>query len=146
MPHLTYERFSPLREQEAFRAMFEQAGFGVAQVSLDGEWMAVNQVLCGILGYPRADLLAEPLSVVTRYDDLRAELGECHKLLRGEIQSFSSQKRHLRRDGRVVWLKATVTLVRSDETGSPESFLAIVEDRTSHHKAIKHAISESAKN
>lgn len=146
MHDLTYERLSPLREQEAFRAMFEQAGFGVAQVSLDGEWMAVNQVLCNILGYSRNELLAKPLSMVTRFDNLRPQLAECHKLLRGEIQSFSSQERHLRRDGRVVWLKATVTVVRNDETGSPERFLAIVEDRTAHHAAIKHALSRGEKN
>jgi PAS domain S-box-containing protein len=146
MHNLTYERFSPPREQEAFRAMFEQAGFGMAQVSMDGEWLAVNQVLCDILGYSRTELLLEPLVTVTRHDNLRAELAECGKLLRGEIRSFSSQKRHLRRDGRVLWLKATVTLVRNHDTGSPDSFLAIVEDRTVHHKAIQHALSESDKN
>ena len=146
MHDLAYERFSPLREQEAFRAMFEQAGFGVAQMRLDGGWLAANQVLCDILGCSRTELLAQPLAAITRYDNLRAEEEECRKLVRGEIRSFSSQKRHLRRDGRVVWLKATVTLVRNDETGSPESFLAIIEDRTAHHRAIKHALSESDKN
>ena len=146
MHNLTYERFSPSREQEAFRSMFEQAGFGVAQVSLDGEWLAVNQVLCDILGYSRTELLAESLRTVTRYDDFHTEEAECHKLLRGEIRSFSSQKRHLRRDGRVAWLKATVTLVRDEQGKAPDSFLAIIEDRTAHHKAIQQALSESDKN
>jgi PAS domain S-box-containing protein len=146
MQELTDERLSPPREQDAFRAMFEQAGFGVAQVSLDGEWLAVNQALCDILGYSREELLSTPLQVITRFDRLRAELAECQKLHRGEILSFSSQKRHLRHDGRVIWLKATVTLVRDNVTRAPESFLAILEDRTLHHKAIQHAISESDKN
>jgi PAS domain S-box-containing protein len=146
MNNLTYDRLSPPREQEAFRAMFEQAGFGVAQVSLDGEWLAVNQVLCDILGYSRTELLAEPLHLITRHDELGAEEAECQKLLKGEIQSFSSQKRHLRRDGRVTWLKGTVTLVRNDETGAPNRFLAIIEDRTAHHKAIQLALSQSDKN
>jgi PAS domain S-box-containing protein len=146
MQHLTYDRHSPPGEQEAFRAMFEQAGFGVAQVSLEGEWLAVNQALCDILGYTRAELLAEPLVLVTRYDDFRAEKDECHKLLNSQIHSFSSQKRHLRRDGRVLWLKATVTLVRNDKTGNPESFLAIIEDRTSQRRAIQYALSQSDKN
>ncbi len=146
MQDLTDERISPPREQEAFRAMFAQAGFGVAQVSLDGEWLAVNQALCEILGYSRTELLSKPLQLIARFDDLRAEVLECRKLLDGDIQSFSSQKRHLRRDGRVLWLKATVTLVRNDVTGKPESYLAVVEDRTLHRKAIQTALSESGKN
>ncbi len=146
MQDLTDERISPPREQEAFRAMFEQAGFGVAQVSLHGEWLAVNQALCEILGYSRTELLSKPLQLIARFDDLRVEVNECHKLLNREIQSFSSQKRHLRRDGRVLWLKATVTLVRSDITGEPESYLGIIEDRTLHRKAIQNALLESGKN
>lgn len=145
MQDLTDERLSPPREQEAFRAMFEQAGFGVAQVSLDGEWLAVNQALCDILGYSRAELLCKPLRQIVRFDDLRGEVIECKKLITGVIQSFSSQKRHLRRDGRVLWLKATVTLVRDDVSGKPESFLGIIEDRTLHRKAIQQALSESGK-
>ena len=146
MQDLTDERLSPPREQEAFRAMFEQAGFGVAQVSLDGQWLAVNQALCNILGYSRSELLSKPLQLITRFDNLRMEQLECRKLLEGEIQSFSSQKRHLRRDGRVVWLKATVTLVRDDITGAPECYLGIIEDRTLHRKAIQTALSQSDRN
>lgn len=146
MQDLTDERLSPPGEQEAFRAMFEQAGFGVAQVSLDGQWLAVNQALCSILGYSRTELLSMPLQLITRFDGLQKEQVECRKLLDGEIQSFSSQKRHLKRDGRVVWLKATVTLVRDDVTGEPECYLGIVEDRTLHRKAIQTALSESDKN
>src|SRR5271165_3832201 len=109
------EPLSPVREQQAFRKMFEHAGFGVAHVSMDGEWLAVNQSLCAILGYPRAELLNKTLRDITRFDDLDAELAECHRLWGGEIASFSGEKRHLRGDGRVVWLKATVTLVRANE-------------------------------
>jgi PAS domain S-box-containing protein len=143
MQDLTDQRLSPTREQEAFRAMFEQAGFGIAQLALDGSWLAVNQAFCDILGYSRSELLSESLLAMTRFDDLGTELTECHKLLAGEIQSFSSQKRHLRRDGRVAWLKGTVTLVRDEVTGSPDSFLGVIEDRTQHRKAIQQALSES---
>jgi PAS domain S-box-containing protein len=143
MQDLTDERLSPPREQEAFRAMFEQAGFGIAQLTLDGGWLAVNQAFCDILGYSRTELLSEPLHAVIRFDNLRAAQGECLKLLSGKIRSFSRQERHLRRDGRVLWLKGTVPLVRDDLTGCPDSFLAVIEDRTLHRKAIQQALSES---
>lgn len=139
------ESLSPAREQEAFRKMFEHAGFGVAHVSMDGEWLAVNQSLCDILGYSRAQLLSKTLRDITRFDDLGAEVAECHRLRSGEIASFSSEKRHLRGDGRVVWLKATVTLVRDESSNEPASYLAIVEDLTPQRKAIQQLLLDSDK-
>ena len=139
------EPLSPAREQEAFRKMFEHAGFGVAHVSMDGEWLAVNQSLSDILGYSRQQLLSKTLRDITRFDDLDAELAECHRLRSGEITSFSSEKRHLRGDGRVVWLKATVTLVRDNESGEAAGYLAIVEDLTPQRKAIQQLLLDSDK-
>ncbi len=130
MQELTDERVSSPHQQEAFRVMFEQAGFGVAQLSIDGQWLEVNQSLCDILGYSRAELLSRPLSEITRFDDVSRELADCLRLLEGQIQSFSSSNRHLRADGRVAWLKATITLVRDQLTGAPHSYLAVVEDLT----------------
>jgi PAS domain S-box-containing protein len=137
MQNLTDEVISPLHGQEAFRLMFEQAGFGVAQVSLQGQWLAVNQSLCDILGFSRPELLSRTLREVTRFDDVGIELADCHRLLENQIQSFSSEKRHLRGDGRVAWLKATVTLVRDDVSGEPASYLAIIEDLTPHKKEVR---------
>ena len=135
MENLTDEYISPLQGHEAFRVMFEQAGFGLAQVSLDGEWLTVNQSLCEILGYSRQELLSKTLSEVTRFDDVATELADCRRLLDNQIQSFSSEKRHLRGDGRVAWLKATITLVRENASGEPASYLAVVEDLTPAQKA-----------
>lgn len=137
MENLTDERISSPQAQEAFRVMFEQAGFGVAQVSLDGQWLAVNQALCDILGYSRQQLLARSLPEITRFDDIEAELTDCRRLLQSQIQSFSSEKRHLRGDRRVAWLKATVTLVRDEVSGEPANFLAVVEDLTPHKKRVE---------
>ncbi len=145
MQNLTEEDISPLHGQEAFRLMFEQAGFGVAQVSLQGQWLAVNQSLCDILGYSRAELLTRTLPEITRFDDVETELAECRRLLKGEIQSFSSKKRHLRGDGRVAWLKATVTLVRDDVSAEPASYLAVVENQTPHKKEVQQILVDGDK-
>ena len=145
MQNLTDEVISPLHGQEAFRLMFEQAGFGVAQVSLQGQWLAVNQSLCDILGYSRPELLARSLREITRFDDVGIELADCHRLLENRIQSFSSEKRHLRGDGRVAWLKTTVTLVRDDVSGEPACYLAIVEDLTSHKREVQQILVDGDK-
>src|SRR5215472_4985687 len=144
MQDLVDERLSAEKAQEAFRLMFERAGFGMAHVSLDGHWLAVNQSLCDILGYSKPQLLRKQIREITRFDDLECELADCHRLLAGAIPSFASEKRHLRGDGKVVWLKATVTLVRDDESGEP-SYLAIVEDLTAQRKAIQQLLADNDK-
>ncbi len=145
MQDVTDLDISPPQRQEAFRVMFEQAGFGVAQVSLDGQWLAVNQSLCDMLGYSRSELLAKTLPEVTRFDDVETELVDCRRLLGDQIQSFSSEKRHLRGDGRVAWLKATITLVRDDVSGEPASYLTVVEDLTPHKKQVQQVLVEGDK-
>ena len=145
MENLTDECISPLQGQQAFRVMFEQAGFGLAQVSLEGEWLTVNQSLCEILGYSREELLAKTLPEITRFDDVANELADCRRLLDNQIQSFSSEKRHLRGDGRVAWLKATITLVRENASGEPASYLAVVEDLTPHKKHLQQILVDGDK-
>lgn len=145
MENPTDECISPLQGQEAFRVMFEQAGFGVAQVSLDGQWLAVNQSLCDILGYSRQELLVKTLPEITRFDDVETELTDCRRLLDSQIQSFSSEKRHLRGDGRVAWLKATITLVRDHVSGEPASYLAVVEDLSPHKKQVRQILVDGDK-
>ena len=54
-------------ESEArFRAYFEQAAVGVAQVSIEGHWLDVNQKLCEILGYSSEELLSNRYKISGR--------------------------------------------------------------------------------
>jgi PAS domain S-box-containing protein len=143
MQDLTEQRVSAAHQKEAFHLMFDQAGFGAAVISLDGSWLAVNPLFCEALGYSRRQLLRSSIQEVTRFDDTASELAECRKLLKGKIQSFVTQKRHLRPDGRVAWLKLTVSLLR-DEAGEALSFLAFLEDMTAVKNAFQQAELERA--
>ncbi len=116
--------------QEVFRAMFEQASFGVVQVALNGRWQAVNQRLCDILGRPRSELLSKAVEGPTWINDFRTQLTQCNKLLRGDTPSFTTQKSYVRADGHLLCLKTTVLVLREEASGKPESYLAFVEDVT----------------
>jgi signal transduction histidine kinase/ActR/RegA family two-component response regulator len=56
------------------------------------------------------------------------------QLLRGELSSFSVEKRYVRKNGDVVWANLMVSLHRSP-SGDPLHFLAIVEDITGQKRA-----------
>ncbi len=119
-----------LREsEERFRAMFEQAAVGIAEVTTGGRWLRVNQRLCDILGYTRDELLERTFQDITHPDDLVAELARVQQLLAGEIQTLSAEKRYLHKDGSTIWVEVTVSLVR-DPGGEPRYSIAVVQDIT----------------
>jgi PAS domain S-box-containing protein len=113
--------------EERFRATFDQAAVGVAQVAPDGRWLRVNQRLCQITGYAEEELLEKTFQDITYPEDLEADLEQARRLLVGEIETYSMEKRCLRKDGSTVWIDLTVSLVRAP-SGEPDYFIAVIED------------------
>jgi PAS domain S-box-containing protein len=108
-----------LREsEERYRVLFEQAAVGVAHTDLDGRWVMVNQKLCDILGYSHDELIGRTFQSVTDPDDLKDDLPLIQTLHAGEIPSFRREKRYIRKDGSVIWVEVSVSLVR-DPSGAP---------------------------
>ncbi len=108
-----------LRESEArFRGTFDNAAVGMAHVGMDGSWLLVNNRLCEIVGYSRAELMCKTFQDVTYPDDLQSDLDLFKRLMRGEIATYTLEKRYVHRDGHVVWVNLT-TAVQRDEAGAP---------------------------
>lgn len=124
-----------LREsEERFRATFEHAAVGAAQVGIDGRWLRVNRRLCEIVGYSEDELRARTFQEITHPDDLEEDLELTRKMLAGELQTYTLEKRYIRKDGSGVWVNLTVSLVR-DASGEPGYFIAVVEDISERKKA-----------
>jgi formate hydrogenlyase transcriptional activator len=124
-----------LRESEATsRVTFDQAAVGIAHVGIDGRWLRVNDKLCAIVGYPREELLQLTFQDITHPDDLKADLKQARQCLAGAIKSYSMEKRYVRRDRSLVWIKLTVSLVRT-AAGDPRHFIGIVWDITERKRA-----------
>jgi diguanylate cyclase (GGDEF)-like protein/PAS domain S-box-containing protein len=115
-----------LPDDRLFESAFRHAAIGMCLVSLDGRFLQVNDALCRIVGYPRRDLLALDFQTITHPDDLDIDLGRVQALVAGEIESYHLEKRYLHRDGHVVWILLTVSLVSAD--GRPQFFISQVQD------------------
>jgi PAS domain S-box-containing protein len=127
--------------EERFRATFEQAAVGVAHLGSDGRWLRVNNKLFEITGYPREELLQKNFQDITHPDDLGADLEKARQLLAGEIETYSMEKRYIKKDGSTVWINLTGSLVR-ESSGEPDYFIAVIEDITERKKA-EEALSQS---
>jgi PAS domain S-box-containing protein len=123
-----------LLSEERFRATFEQATVGVAHLGFDGRWLWVNDKLCEIVGYRRDELLKKTFQDITHPDDVEADLGYTRQLIAGDLGTYSMEKRCLKRDGSVVWVKSTVSLLRG-ASGEPSYTVAVIEDITERKHA-----------
>src|SRR5438552_2032508 len=83
---------------QRFRSTFEQAAVGIAHVAPTGHWLRVNQRLCEIVGYTRAELSERSFQDVTYPGDLDADLAYVQQMLAGDITTYSMEKRYIRKD------------------------------------------------
>ncbi len=117
-----------LRESEQqFRAAFDQAAVGIAHVGINGQWLLVNQKLCNIVGYTFQELYLLTFQDITHPNDLDIDLNYVNQVLSGEISNYSLEKRYLRKNGSIVWVNITVSLMR-EPSGEPKYFISVVED------------------
>lgn len=113
--------------QALFEATFEHAAVGMAHTALDGRFLRVNLAYCHLVGYSRNELLGMTFRDITHPDDLGADLENQQRMLVGEVSSFTMDKRLLHKDGAVVWVTLTVSMV-PDLEGDARHFLAVVND------------------
>ena len=115
--------------EELFRTTFELAGAGIVQVSLSGRFTRANKRFCEIVGYTEGEMLELRFQDITHPDDLDEDLANVSRIIGGEINTYSLEKRYVCKDKSLVWVSLTVSLVR-DESGDPSYFIAVAEDTT----------------
>jgi PAS domain S-box-containing protein len=117
-----------LRESETrFRGTFENAAVGIAHLDLDGRSLRVNERLATILGYTVEEILRLHWRDITHPEDVPASIEHLAALLRGEVRSYSLEKRCLRKDGSVVWAHLAVSLQR-DQADRPAFVIDVIQD------------------
>jgi len=131
-----------LREsEERFRATFEQAAVGITHASINAKFVRVNQKFCDIVGYTREELLEQTFYELTHPDDIDINGVYVRSLLAGEIETYSLEKRYVRKNGQSVWVQTTVSLVQPPH-GEPQYFLSVVQD-ISIRKTAEYALRQS---
>jgi PAS domain S-box-containing protein len=128
-----------LREsEERFRRVFEEGPLGVALVGKDHRFLKVNGALCHMVGYAEAELTQMSFEAITHPEDLHADRELTEQLFRREVPSFRLQKRYLRKNGEIIWINLTASVIR-DAEGVPLYGLVMMEDITVAKRAQEEA-------
>jgi diguanylate cyclase (GGDEF)-like protein/PAS domain S-box-containing protein len=129
-PEQSSAREAELREiRERFNAVFNHAPIGMALVSTTGEFLMVNEALCGLVGYSEQDLLQASFQGITHPHDLEADLAYVEQMLEGQRRSYQMEKRYLHAEGHIVWVLLSVSLVH-DAEANPLYFVSQIMDIT----------------
>ncbi len=124
-----------LREsEELYRSTFELADLGVAHQSPDGRWLQVNDKICEIVGYSKEELLNMKFQDITHPDDLARELLQLDRMRAGLADTYSTDKRYIRKDGLVVWVSLRVSTVRGPDRRA-KRFIVVIEDISQRREA-----------
>jgi len=122
------------QSEEGFRNIVENAPIGMCLVDVAYHFTLVNRAFCGIVGYTWEELQKLTPLMLTHQDDLPISQDKLQRLVAGEINSYEIEKRYIRKDGDIVWVQVTTSLLR-DTQGEPVSFIAQMQDITERRLA-----------
>lgn len=111
------------------RATFNQAAVGIVRADLDRNILDANQKFCELTGYNRDELLCMTVLQISHPEDRGQDTMQRAQLLAGEFDHFRSEKRYLRKDGGIIWVRRTTSLARDAATEEPH-YIIVVEDIT----------------
>jgi two-component system, cell cycle sensor histidine kinase and response regulator CckA len=123
-----------LQSEARFRSIYEQAAVGIEQVALSGQLLMVNAALCHMLGYEESELLGKNSSEITHPSDYARELELLTAMERDHQPSYQIEKRYRHRDGSLVWVNETSSMVNGPG-GAPLYRISVVQDVTARKRA-----------
>ncbi|MFA7090694.1 MAG: PAS domain S-box protein [Arcobacteraceae bacterium] len=122
------------KDEEKMRLFFEHKLVGMAITSPKKGWLHVNEKLCEMLGYSFDELKHMTWAQITHPDDLVADVYGFERMLAGEIESYTVEKRYICKNNSIVFAYLSVSCVRKED-GSVDFVLALIDDITERKKA-----------
>ena len=120
--------------RQMFKAAFHAAATGKAIVDVQGICEEVNAPFAAVLGYTPGEVAGMHFTDFTHPHDIGADLHLFEEVMRDERDSYQMEKRYLHKDGSVVHVLLTATVVR-DEDRAPINFISEVVDLTERMQA-----------
>lgn len=128
-------------KERLFRSTIEHAEIGITHLSLDGHYLLVNPKFCQVTGFTEQELRPKNIAELIYHEDLAGFRADRQQLLANLCRSVTSERRYQRKDGALIWVHCTLSLIRTSE-GDLQHLLHIVEDITPRRQA-EAAIRES---
>ena len=113
--------------EELFRSAFDSTNIPMVVTGIDNRFLRVNTPFIAMFGYSEEELLMMSMADITHPDDLQESLNRRKAMLAGECSHFQTEKRYLHKDGRLLWGRTNVALVRG-VSGEQKYYIGQVQD------------------
>ncbi len=114
---------------DAFANSFSNSGISKALLSPDGKWLQVNDMLCELIGYSRAELLQMSHADITYHEDIDLDTTHIEQLMQRTIETYTIEKRYISKNRQIITASLTVLLLwNADNT--PKYFICDIIDIT----------------
>ena len=123
---------------QRFQQVFEDWPVGMGLVGEDFRLIEVNGAFCQLTGYAPEELRGRTFADITHPDDVDTDIRLARRLFAGELPGYSVDKRYVCKDGGIVWVELTVSVIR-DEGGRPLRAIGLVQDITARRRALDDA-------
>lgn len=120
--------------EEKFRIAFNNSPTGMSMIRPDGQYVAVNQMLCDMFGYSAEELLSGTINKITHPDDIEHSYEWIRKKIAGDESEPELEKRFIHKDGYTVWGLLRSQWIRNED-GSPRLSITHILDITERKKA-----------
>ena len=117
---------SSVFSEENFRKIVDHAPIGILIIDQGMKWRFLNQRFCEITGYTREELAGKTFLDITYKDDIENNKNLYSRLLKGEVNEYFYEKRYVRKNGQVIWVRLAVAGVRIE--GEYSHMVVSVED------------------
>jgi PAS domain S-box-containing protein len=131
---LTAAEQALIEQNRRLAVTYEHATVGIAETDAEGRRMRVNATACAITGRSREELTGGSIFDVMHPEDRDEDLRQYRRLVAGEIDRYSIEKRIVRKDGDVIWASVMCSAVR-DGAGNFLYGVRIFQDITEPKRA-----------
>ena len=125
----------PITLSKQFLKVYNEGPLGMAIIGIDHKFIAVNNRLCEITGYQEEELLQKTFPDITFPEDIENDLKSAQQLYDNEISHHDVEKRYIKKDNSVVWVRVTVAIVKGED-GIPQYNLAMIDDIDAKKKMV----------
>jgi diguanylate cyclase (GGDEF)-like protein/PAS domain S-box-containing protein len=120
--------------EERFQRAYEEAGVGMALLDLNGNLLSANGAMSELTGFDQAELLGKQVTTLLDPAEREDSISHLRDLTGGNHGTYRAERRAIRKDGKPIWSKNSLTLLRAG--GKPSQVFLIAEDVTERRAAF----------
>lgn len=117
------------KTEHRFQIVFSESPLGIVLGGKNGRPVLTNPAMQEILGYTNEELCQMHRSEFTHPDDREKDMDLYQELIQGRRDGYRTEKRYIRKDGQVTWVRVSMSLANSTAE-DPGFAIGMVEDIT----------------